>query len=519
MAEEREASPGLSRGAPRDIAPSGESLPDSDAPSAKLTAVRNALKLGSSLLFTWGIALGTRFMLTRYLGPTRYGALNFADGFTTAAFIVLGLGADSYIRKEVSVRPAHASDFFGGMEVLRVGLTAAVMFAMLAVLHATHRPEEYVELVLLYGVTQFFVNANATLSAILHAKGRVGGMSVLAVATKVVWAGGVIVGMVLHAPLWVYALSYLASEFPETWVLYFLAHKHVGLRFRVDLRATGAMLLASLPYNLNLFATTAYGKLDISLLEFMGNTEEVGWYGAANSLAQLTLLVTPLIGWVLMPMFARAAARSRDELYEQIRRALELIMSVAMPAALMLFVGADVWLSIFGPAFAPAAPALRILAPMFIVMYVGIIYSIAIIMLERPWALVMIATGGLVVNVGLNLAFIGVSMRVLGPGGGGTGCAAAMLGTEIFVTACMVILVGRGGFDRRSSMTIVKSLAACGIVIALDRLVLAPIGWPRLLVDGAVYLALVLGTGALRLREIVSVMREAVRRRQQQSAG
>src|ERR1019366_8197822 len=121
------------------------------------------------------------------------------------------------------------------------------------------------------------------------------------------------------------------SESVETVVLWALARRHLGLKFRVEIAATRAMLLASLPYYLTLFATTAYGKLDVSLLEFMGSTEEVGWYGAANAVAGLTLLATPLIGWVLMPMFARAAARSQEEFYEQIRRSMELVLTVASP--------------------------------------------------------------------------------------------------------------------------------------------------------------------------------------------
>ncbi len=491
----------------------GEALADRDAPSATLLAIRNGLKLGASLVFTWGIALTIRMMLPRYLGPTRFGSLSFADGFTTAAFIVLGLGADSYIRKEVAVRPAHASDFFGGIFALRVGLGALVLLAMAAVLRQTGRSGDVMGLVMLYGVTQFFVSANATFSAILHAKGRVGAMSVLAVVTKVVWAVGVLLAMATGARLWAYAASYLASEAIETVVLYRLAAAHVGLRLRVDRRATGAMLLAALPYYVQLFATTAYGKLDISLLEFMGNTEEVGWYGAATAVASLTLLVTPLIGWVLMPMFARAAARSREELDAQVRRSLELILSVAIPAGLMIQVGADVWVRfMFGEAFAPAAGALRILAPMFVVMYVGIIYSIALVMLERAWALVFIALGGLVVNVTLNLLLIRFSMRLFGPGGGGTGCSLAMLATEIFVTSCMLGLLGRGGFDRRSTLAIAKSVGAGALVIVLDRM-LVGLGPPRLVVDAAVYTAFVLGTGAIRVREIVSVVKEALRRR------
>jgi O-antigen/teichoic acid export membrane protein len=488
-----------------------------DAPNATLLAIRNALKLGASLVFTWGIALAIRLLLPRYLGPVRFGTLNFADGFTTAFFIALNLGADQYIRKEVAVRPSHATEFFGGVAVIRVALALVVMAAMAIVLHVTGREPEIQGLVLLYGLTQFFVTSNATLSALLHAKGRVGAMSVLAVATKVIWAGGVLLAMVTGAGLWAYAVSYLASESVETFVLYGLAREHLDLRFRVAWTSTKAMLLASLPYYLILFAQTAYGKLDVSLLEFTAGSEEVGWYGAAQTVAGLTLLVTPLIGWVLMPMFARAAARSREELDEQLRRSLELILVIAIPASLVINLGAELWTRIiFGPAFAPAAPALRITATMFVLMYVSIIYAQALIMLGRAWTLVLISVVGLVANVALNLALIRVSLRAFGPGGGGTGCALAIFGTEIVVATCLIGSVGRRAFDRRNVLAIGKCLAACAVVTFVDRK-LAAWGIPRIVADASLYAALVVGTGAVRPREMIAVVQEALRRRSERS--
>lgn len=487
--------------------------PDVDAPSATFLAIRNALKLGASLVFTWGIALAIRLLLPRHLGPVRFGTLNFADGFTAAFFIVLSLGADTYIRKEVAVRPGHATDFFGGVAVIRVGLAVLVMTAMAVVLEVTGRDPEIQGLVLLYGLTQFFVTSNASLSALLHAKGRVGAMSALAVATKVVWAAGVLLAIATGAGLWAYAASYLASESIETVVLYGLAREHLGLRFRIDWKPSKAVLLASLPYYLMLFAQTAYGKLDVSLLEFMAGSEEVGWYGAAQTVAGLTLLATPLIGWVLTPMFARAAARSRAELDEQLRRSLELILVIAIPVSLVINLGAELWTRlIFGAAFAPAAPALRILATMFVLMYVSIIYAHALMMLERAWTLMLISVGGLVVNVGLNLALIRFSLRSFGPGGGGTGCALAIFGTEIFVATCFIGSVGRGAFDRRNVIAIGKSLAACVVVALVDR-GLAAWGIPRMVADVSVYAAIVLATGAVRPREMIGVVQEALRRR------
>ena len=87
-----------------------------------------------------------------------------------------------------------------------------------------------------------------------------------------------------------------------------------------------------------------------------------------------------------------------------------------------------------------------------------------------------------------------------------------MLGTEIVVSGCMIVVVGRGGFDRRSIGTILKSLLACAVAVAVHG-ALESIGPVRLLVDAVVYTAIVLATGALRLGEMVALAREAIRRR------
>jgi hypothetical protein len=119
---------------------------------------------------------------------------------------------------------------------------------------------------------------------------------------------------------------------------------------------------------------------------------------------------------------------------------------------------------------------------------------------------------GLVVNPIMHVLLIRPSLRAFGDGGGGAGCAIAMLGTEIFVVSCMMGAVGRGAFDKRSLGTIGKSLLAYAVV-ALAHGAMAPIGPLRLVADGLLYLAIVLATGALRLKEMYTVAREAVQSR------
>lgn len=482
-------------------------------------ATRNALELGGSLLFTWGIALAMRFWLPRHLGPESFGTLTFADAFAATFFVALGLGVDPYVRKEVSVRPSHASEFFGGIFVLRVAASAAIVIAMLLSMSVTPRPPEARRLVCVFALAQFFVTSNATLSALLQAKGKVSGASVLAIATKIVWAGGVLVALQLGVGLAGLAVAFLLSEAIETVVLYVLARRHLGLAFRVDARATRSILLLCLPHYLNTVATTAYGKLDVTLLEVARGSREVGWYAAASAIASCALLATPLIGWVMMPTLARAASRSREELFARIHRSTELILTVAIPAALFLHLGSDLAVRIlFGEAFAPAGAALRILAPTFVVTYVAIVFAITLIMLDRPWTLTFVSIAGLVVNVLANLALIPRTAARFGDGGGGVGCALAMLVTEIFVTSLMVSLVGRGALDRRTFTMVGKSLAACAVAFAVDRAA-APLGWGRLVLAAVAYLIVVVSTGALRVGEIAGSVKVALQRRSPDLAG
>jgi O-antigen/teichoic acid export membrane protein len=476
-------------------------------------AIANALQLGSSLVGTLLIAVAMKFLMPRYLGPIRFGTLSFADGFTATFFVTLSLGAEAYVRKEVSVRPGHASDFLGGTLLLRVVMSVAIFGIMAIVMHATGRSSEVRQLVYLFGAAQFFVSVNATLSALLHARGRVAGMSALAVATKVVWAGGVVAAILTGTGLWGFAAAYLASESIESVVLFALAHRHLGVVFRVDVLATKAMIVSSLPYFVTGCATGAYGKLDVTLLGMLGTGGEVGWYVAASAITGLTLLITPLIDWVLAPVFARGAARSREDLYMHIRQATEPILAVAIPAALFVSVGADLWLRLlFGHAFVPATLALRVLAASSVIIYIAIVYAMTLVMLNRAWTLALISVVALVVNLVLNLLLIRRSIALFGEGGGGVGCAVAALGTHAFAAGAMIAIVGREAFNRRTVRMVTMSLGACVLVIVVDRLA-ASLGWRRIILDLIVYLAVVLSTGALRTAELWSFAKAAIRKK------
>src|SRR5512142_2253101 len=155
---------------------------DGERAREKAVAVRNALKLALSLIATWTVALVVKFQLPRYLGPTRFGQYSFSESCSAAFVCFLGLGVDLYIQREVATRPKHASDFFGGVVLLRAVLVLPVFVLMGLTRHAAGSTLELQVLLATFGVAQVITVINDTLAAMLQAATRVNALAAVNVA-------------------------------------------------------------------------------------------------------------------------------------------------------------------------------------------------------------------------------------------------------------------------------------------------------------------------------------------------
>lgn len=481
-------------------------------------SVANAMKLGLSLLATWVVALGVRLMLPRFLGPSLYGAFQFADAFTTTILVVTCLGVETYIRKEITTNGSAASKFLGGTTLLGALLGIIVLFIALPSLHWAGKSDLVVRLVLILGLAQMFTNASTTFSALLHAVGDVGGLSILNVAVKLTWGIGIFAVLSLGYGAQSAALVILASETLRAIWLAAMARRYAGATFDVDMRASWRVVVASLPYYVAALAQTAYGRIDISVLSFITTDTEVGWYAAAAAIGGISMLMSPLIGWVLIPLTSRAAKRSEDELMMVGRRATEVIFTLAMPVTLGMGLAATEIVELaFGSAYAPAARSLHVLAPTFVLTYATIVGASMLVRLERGWWVTGVSVVGMFIAPTLNLLLVPRFLAAYGPGGAGLGAAVSLVLVETFAATALFYPMGRRAFDQRLLAVIGKTVAVALTIVAIDRM-LAPIGAWRLLIDGLLYVVLVLVTGAVDMKVAAGYVRQALASRRSASS-
>ncbi len=475
-------------------------------------AARSAFQLGLSLVGTWSVAILVRLYLPRHLGPTAFGSYAFAEGLAATVMAFLSLGIEQYSLRELPVRPAHASDYFGGTLVLRVLLGGLLAGGLVAILTATGRSADTTRLALVFALGYLATAVGQFSSACLQANATVGRLAITNVAAKLVWAGAILVALALGWPLEALAAAFVLSEVVKAIALYRETRARLALSFRIDLAATGAVVLASLPYYANTVALNL-NRLDVTVLGFMAGEQDVGWYGAASSFSLLVFLLAPLMGSVVLPLLARVFARSEQDFLRVMGRLTEGLIMVASPLALMVALGADLWVRIaFGDKFLPAALSLRVMALLAVLSYLTSLLSMALITLGRRWTVTLTSAVGLVINPLLCALLIPLGARWLGTGGAGAGAALGVVGMEITIILLQLRTVGLGVLGPRTPSVAGRCLAACAAVIALH-ILMAPLGHLRLLLDALAYGAAGFALGILPGRELASLASEVLKSR------
>jgi O-antigen/teichoic acid export membrane protein len=468
-------------------------------------ALRSAVRLGGSMILTWTLALYVKFRVPDRLGPVLQGQFNFAESFSGMFFTLIGLGVETYISKEVAVRPKHASDFFGGVTLLRLVISALIIGGELVSLNATHRSGEIQAAVVVFGMVSIFYQLNATLAAVLQANSKVGGLATANVAGKIIWAVGLLAGLHFRVPLWGLAAPGLLSEVMKTAVLLPSAYFATDLRFRVDWAQVKAVTIASIPYFISNVTIGFGNNLAMTSLEFMHRDDrEVGWFGATQQLAALSMLLSPVMSWIVTPWLARSYGRSPGEMMLVLRRCIEAFIIVISPVTILISAGSSIALRLaINASYEPAAAGLSILSLIFVITYLNTVLATGLVVVGKSWSVTLFSILANVTMLGFMFVFVPIGRALVGEGGECAGAAMAVIANETCVILAFFWRFDWAPLDRRNVVQIVKQVVAAAIVLTGNHVLAHFIpGLTRLAIDMGGYLVLALAIGILRPSEI-----------------
>lgn len=155
-------------------------------------------------------------------------------------------------------------------------------------------------------------------------------------------------------------------------------------------------------------AVQIYTVMDKTMLGFLDNTTQVGYYAQGQRIIELAITVLNSLISVLLPRISFLFSQGNtEELQALIDKALRYIFMLAIPMIFGCTVLIDWFVPIFfGSGYEPVGNIIKILSCMFIVLSLGRLFGTMLIAINQQMQYTIVTIVAAVMNLLLNLVFL-----------------------------------------------------------------------------------------------------------------
>jgi len=362
---------------------------------------------GKAALLAMGAA--SLAMLTRYLGPERYGQFTLALMYMQLFSVLADVGLFTTVVREISRDPSRTDELAGNALTLRLAL-AVTMIALASAtsLLLPYEPDVRVAIVLAGGPLLFGM-LTSSLVAVLQSRLRMGRAVIAEVSGRAVALG--LVGLVVALDLGFYAVMGAAgggalATLVVTWAL---TRQVSAVRFHADLAVWRSLLAASLPLGVALAVNELYFRADTLIISLFEPFEQVGLYTLAYRILEFILVLGSIFLTTVFPLLSEAVAHDEPRALRLIQSSTDALILLALPVVAGGLVLAPRIVELAGGAdFADAATPLSILLFAGALSWVNGVFGFALVAKRRQLSALWLNLTALAFNLGLNLLLVPV---------------------------------------------------------------------------------------------------------------
>jgi PST family polysaccharide transporter len=359
-----------------------------------------------------GVGFVVGVWVARYLGPERFGLLNYAAAVTALIGAGSTFGTDNLIVRELVKKPSDEKGVLASALAIRWGgalLSFAVVVA--AALALTPGNSEVRTLILLSGATILFKPfdiADLWFQSRTDSGPPVVARSIAFLVTAATRVGLVLLGASVVAFA---ACEPLAAGLSAALLLLAFGRRGMRLGFAGATRGEVMRLLReSWPLMLSGIAIILYIRIDQVMLEAMLGSQgatAVGIYSVALRLSEVWYFVPMAIVPAVLPSLVAAKRQGEAAYMARFGRLLSLMSALALSVAVpMTFLSDIVIRLIYGPRYEGAGPILAVHIWTTLFVFWGVVAE-AWYLSEGLTRLSLYRTGfAAVLNIGLNLLLI-----------------------------------------------------------------------------------------------------------------
>ena len=404
--------------------------------------------------------------LARVLLVEGFGRLNFVIALVSYFMLLVNVGLNELGVREVSRRPEAVGDYVGTITALRITL-ALFAFGLLAVVcRWIGLPRADTILALIVGCILFTYGCSVEWAFRgLERMGIVGRARALNSLVYLVAVVALIRGV---GNLLLVGACLVGGELISVIYLYLHYWRRVGpVRFNFGLRDWATILHQSWPIGLAFAMSTTFFQVDLIFLGLLKDETAVGLYSAAGRLISIFYTIGIIYVTAIFPQISQRAKEAPETLGRFLVQASRAALVVVLPAGVLaVLLARPILGSLYGTPYLGATLAFQVLVWSLVVYVLGHLLSYSLVGQDRQKTYLGVLTLGAIVNVALNLLFIGPF--------GIVGAAIAKLATQV-----VVLVVAYGVLYRSLRLSLTKEVVRTAVAAAVMCAgILVGLSWP-----------------------------------------
>ncbi len=355
-----------------------------------------------------GVALLVGLWVARYLGPNRFGQLNYALALTSVFGAVSNFGVDSIVIRELVKFPERRDLLLGSAFVIK--LTGAFLTLLIAgILVSFLRPGDKLILLLTILSAANFIFQSLPIDLYFQSKVQSKYIVLSANGGFLLMALAKVVLILVHAPLVAFAAVGLCEMvLAAAFILFAYALKNQSIwKWKSSLQQMRCLLIDSWPLVLTGISVMISMRIDQVLIGQMLNDREVGLYAAAVRISEIWYFVPIALAGSTFPALIESKKRSDEVFFNRLQHLYDVLVGLGIGVAVvMTFLSGPVIRLLYGHGYTGSSAPLKVLIWSGIPVAFGCAWSNWMLLENRTRMMFLMQVTAAIMNLGLNIVLI-----------------------------------------------------------------------------------------------------------------
>lgn len=313
-------------------------------------------------VFVLVVAFFVNAYIARYLGPSKYGLLNYVFSFVGLFGFIASLGMESIVNREIIKNHGDKNKILGTSFCLKffASLFAVILIFVISLL--TTDDTLLIVLISMYSLT-FIFSAFNIVDVYFQSQVLSKYATIVTIVSGIISAILKIIVMCVGAGIvWLMAVYVLDSIIISIGLFYFFVRKSNSISEWVFDKGVAILILKdSWPLMLSSVAWSVYMKIDQVMIKNMLGNEQVGIYAVAVKLSEFWYFIPSSICASVFPAIMNAKKTSKELYEKRLGKLYFLVFWLSLGIAILTTVFAYFIINmLFGSQYLEAVTTLRI---------------------------------------------------------------------------------------------------------------------------------------------------------------